>query len=115
MKTLRTHFRSLAFISALAASGTVLANHPSANPNWGTSVHDGTADRTIQLSGNMNWVNVTGGETIRFVLDGKSFTWRFDTYDASPTFDLGKIAPAGILGNRAIRVYVSPDPQYIGS
>jgi hypothetical protein len=112
MNTLRTHLLSLAVVGALGTSGVTFANHPAANPNWGTPVHEGSADRTIVLDANAKWVNVTGGETIRFVVAGKSFLWRFDTYSTEPAFELNKIAPAGMLGERAIRVYVAPDPLY---
>lgn len=110
MKTLRTHLISLAIAGAFAATAPAFANHPMASPNLGTPVHDGSADRTIVLGADAKWVNVTGGETIRFVVGGKSFSWRFDTYSTSPVFELDKIAPAGMLGGQSIKVYVAADP-----
>lgn len=115
MKTLRTHLLSLAVVGALGASGAAFGNHPAASPDLGTPVHEGKADRTIVLDAGMKWVNITGGETIKFVVDGKSFLWRFDVYNTSPVFDLNQIAPAGMLGDRAIKVYVEPDPLYRSS
>lgn len=111
MKILRTH---LAFLVAgvFAVAAPAFANHPAASPDLGTPVHGGSADRTIVLDAGTKWVNVTGGETIRFVIDGKSFSWLFDTYGSAPVFDLRKIAPAGTLGDHPIKVYVSPDPLY---
>ena len=114
MKTLRTHLVSLAIAGALAVAAPAFANHPAASPNLGTPVHGGSADRTVVLDAAAKWVNVTGGETIRFVVNGKSFYWLFDTYNSSPVFDLDKIAPAGMLDGRSIKVYVSPDPLYSG-
>lgn len=114
MKTLHTYLVSLAIAGAFAAAAPVFANHPAANPNWGTPVHDERAGRTIVIGAGTKWVNVTGGETIRFVVGGKSFSWLFDTYNASPVFDLDKIAPAGMLDGRSIKVYASPDPLYQG-
>ncbi|MEW6331346.1 MAG: CzcE family metal-binding protein [Pseudomonadota bacterium] len=111
MKTLRTHLISLAIAGAFTAAAPAFANHPMASPNLGTPVHDGSADRTIALGADAKWVNVTGGETIKFVVGGKSFSWRFDTFSTSPVFELDKIAPAGMLDGRSIKVYVSPDPQ----
>jgi hypothetical protein len=99
---------------AAGLAPVVLANHPAASPYYGTAVHEGRADYTITLDSGTRWVNVTGGETVRFVMDGKSFMWRFDTYGSLvPVFELKEIAPAGILGDRAIKVYVSPDPRYL--
>lgn len=112
MKTLRLHLASLAFVSALAAT-PAFANHPAASPDLGTPVHEGSADRTIVIDAGTKWVNATGGETIRFVVGSKSFLWRFDTYYSSPSFELNKVAPSGMLGDRAVKVYVSPDPLYM--
>lgn len=112
MNTLHTHLVSLAIAGTLAVAAPAFANHPAANPNLGTPMHDQSADRTIVLGAGAKWVNVTGGETIRFVVGGKSFAWRFDTYSTSPAFELDKIAPAGMLDGRSIKVYVSPDPRH---
>lgn len=114
MKTLRNPLTYLTVAGAFAVAAPAFANHPAADPNLGTPVHEGSADRTIVLDAGTKWVNVTGGETIRFVVDGKGFLWLFDVYDTSPAFDLDRIAPAGVLGDRAIKVYVEPDPLYTG-
>lgn len=112
MKTLRNHLVPLAVATAFAATMPAFANHPPASPFFGTPVHDGSVDRTIEIHGGTKWVNVTGGETIRFVVDDKGFSWYFDVRSNDPTFKLDKIAPAGILGTRSITVYVKPDPLY---
>lgn len=114
MKVLHIHLVSLAIAGAFAVSAPVFANHPAADSNLGTPVHDDgrSADRTIMLDAGMKWVNVTGGEIIRFVVGGKSFSWHFDGYN--PAFELNKIAPADTLGDHPVRVYVSPDPLYSG-
>lgn len=120
MKTLRNHLAFLAIAGAFAVSAPAFAAHPTVSPNLGTPVHNGiadrtvakSADRTIVLDADTKWVNVTGGETIRFVAGGKSFSWLFDTYSASPVFELNQIAPAGMLDDRSIKVYVAADPLY---
>ena len=114
MKTMRNHLAFLAVAGAFAVAAPAFASHPAASPYFGTPVHDESVDRTITLDAGTRWVNVTGGETVRFVLGGKGFSWRFDMYGSfSPVlvFELREIAPAGILGDRAIKVYVSPDPR----
>lgn len=112
MKTLPIHLVSLAIAGAFAAAAPAFADHPAASPKLGTPVHAGSADRAIALDAGTQWVNVTGGETIRFVVGDKSFSWRFDGY--TPAVELRQIAPAGMLGDRPTRVYVSPDPLYSG-
>lgn len=115
---MQRHFRFAAafagLLVAMAAAPAALANHPATNPYYGTPMHQGPTDRTIVIDASTKWVNVTDGETIRFVTrqpDGqKSFVWRFDTY-AWIVFDLARIAPAGMLGDRSIEVYVATNPQ----
>lgn len=123
MKTLRNALVSIVGASVVAGAFVVapaFANHPASNPFLGTPVHEGIVERTIKVDRDIvidtstKWVNVTGGETIRFVVDGKSFVWLFDVYDRSLKSELNKIAPAGIL-NRKIDVFVSPDPRYTSS
>ena len=114
MKTLHRHlFSSLALAGAFAIAAPAFANHPPASPDLGSPVHDAGADRTVTLDAGTRWVNVTGGETVKFVAGGKSFIWSFDTYGTAPVFDLGRIAPAGVLSGRSVEVYVAPDPVYL--
>lgn len=112
MKTLRTSLSYLAFTGAIAAAAPAFANHPSASPDLGTPLHDASAGRTITLDAGTEWVNVTGGETVKFVAGGMSFSWNFDTYGTAPVFDLNRIAPEGVLSGRPVKVYVAPDPMY---
>lgn len=123
MNTLHTHLVSLAVVGAFVVSVPAFASHPAASPNLGTPMHNGVpdhrprpheADRIIGIDANTKWINVTGGELVKFVVDGKSFSWLFDTYSTSPVFDLDKIAPAGMLDGRSIKVYVAADPLYTG-
>ena len=68
------------------------------------------ADRTIEIFPHTKWVNVTGGEIIRFVMDGKDFGWTFDAAYGPSSYDLRRIAPEGFV-DRPITVYVAPDPR----
>ena len=58
------------------------------------------------------YFNVTGGETVQFIVGGKSFTWNFDGAEISP-FNLDRSAPAGMLDHKVV-VYVAPNPLYFG-
>lgn len=80
----------------------------------GSAAPVGSAERTIVINADTKYVNVEGGSTVRFVIDGQSFAWSFQTGGShiSP-FDLARLAPAGALNHKVI-VYVSNDPLYMG-
>jgi hypothetical protein len=80
----------------------------------GNAAPVGSAERTIVINADTKYVNVEGGSTVRFVIDGQSFAWSFQTGGShiSP-FDLARLAPAGALNHKVI-VYVSNDPLYMG-
>lgn len=107
----RRNVLSLAVVTALGAASAALANHPPAAPRLGTPIHGAAADRTVVIEPGAKWVNVNRNETVKFVLGNQSFTWRFDTLTQS-VIELEKIAPAGLLGGSAIKVYVGPDPMH---
>ena len=70
------------------------------------------ANRTIVIQPNTKWVNVTGGEVVKFVVGNNAFAWNLDGADHAGGFDLNQIAPRGILSQR-VRAYLAPDPTYI--
>jgi hypothetical protein len=72
------------------------------------------AQRTVTITPATRWVNVTGGETVRFVSDAGSFAWNFQTGPTVSKFDLNLIAPPGMLAQR-ITVYVATNPLYISN
>jgi hypothetical protein len=69
------------------------------------------ADRTIAVNDNTKWVNVTQGETIKFVINGREYTWAFDGIAAS--FDLSQIIPDSNLPKK-VAVYVAPSLDRLG-
>jgi hypothetical protein len=72
------------------------------------------AGRTIAISGETKWVNVNHGEVIRFVSNGREFTWYFDGVSQPRPFDMADIAPAGFL-DHGVKVYVGVgDDAYSG-
>ena len=75
---------------------------------------DAPGQRTITIDTGTRWVNVTSGETVRFIVGARSFTWNFQTGVTINKFDLTRIAPAGLL-TQAITVYVAPNPLYISN
>jgi hypothetical protein len=72
------------------------------------------ATRTIVIKPDTKWVNVTGGETIRFVVGNKTFAWTFNVASNVWAFDLNRVAPPGVL-DHPVQVYIAPDPRYIGN
>jgi uncharacterized membrane protein YgcG len=71
------------------------------------------ATRTIVITPDTSYVNVTGGEIIKFVVGDKSFAWNFDGAQYLDKFDLNQTAPPGILDHRVI-AYVAANPLYSG-
>ena len=66
--------------------------------------------RTIVIKPETSYVNVTGGEVIRFEVGDKSFVWNFDGQRSS--FDLARVAPPSVL-DRKVTAYVKPNPMYL--
>jgi uncharacterized membrane protein YgcG len=71
------------------------------------------ATRTVVIAPDTSYVNVTGGEIIKFVVGDKAFAWNFDGADYLDKFDLNQTAPPGMLDHRVI-VYVAANPLYSG-
>lgn len=71
------------------------------------------AERTITITPGTRYVNVEGGEIVRFEAGGTSFAWNFDAGENVMAFDLNQVAPLGMLG-RPVIVYISPNPLYTG-
>ena len=71
-----------------------------------------SADKVIVITEATRYVNVTGGQTVRFVVGDRSFTWSFQTGSAHVVpFELQSIAPQGMLSHRVV-AYVADNPLY---
>jgi hypothetical protein len=94
---------------AVAAAETPISFLGSAAPE------SAAVSRVIVITDANRYVNVTGGETVRFVVGDKSFAWSFETGSANIIpFDLSRIAPAGLL-NHKVTAYVAYNPIYWGN
>lgn len=71
------------------------------------------AIKSIFLTPGTQYVNVTGGEVVRFVSGNKSFAWSFDGPLQVSSFDLMRVAPPGLLAHPVI-AYIAPNPMYLG-
>ena len=65
--------------------------------------------RTIAIKPDTKYVNVTGGEVIRFEVGTRSFVWNFSGQRSS--FDLARVAPPSLLDHK-VTAYVAPNPMY---
>lgn len=81
---------------------------------YGEPAQPSASSRTVTISKDTQYVNVTGGEIITFVTPAKTFKWNFNTY-ATPNavIDLNRIAPADALDHE-VKVYIVADPSYAG-
>ncbi|HEY8099494.1 MAG TPA: CzcE family metal-binding protein [Burkholderiaceae bacterium] len=71
------------------------------------------ATRTIVIHDNTRYVNVTGGEIIKFVVGDRAFAWNFDNTQELAPFSLTLIAPPDVTFARDVTVYVAPNPLYV--
>jgi hypothetical protein len=111
--TIRTIILSAALATLGAVSGSAGAHQSHNAALYGSAAANSSALRQIAITPDTRWVNVTDGETVEFNLDGRSFSWRFDTLRGEGAFDLSSIAPEGAnLGK--IKVYVASNPLYNG-
>ncbi|NYE62766.1 hypothetical protein FHW58_003985 [Duganella sp. 1224] len=92
------------------ATATLGAAHAA---DFGQTVDQRFSQRTVNLDAGTRYVNVTDGETVDFVQNGKHFTFHFDTYPNVTEVDLKNIAPAGFDAG-AVEVYVASNPLYRG-
>ncbi len=90
------------------------ATPPSVVELYGQPALPSAANRTIVITPEMRYVNVEGGQIIRFVVGDKVFAWNFNTAGTVSSFNLNDVAPSGVL-TQPVRAYVAPDPKYIGN
>ena len=96
---------SAANLSASAAMRTDLLGEPAQAPSAQRAYISLVAERTINITGGTKWVNVNHGEVVRFVADGREFTWYFNGVSQPRPFDMAEIAPAGFV-DHGVKVYV---------
>src|SRR5215472_12727485 len=93
---------SAASISAFALTPGDMYGEPAAA--------DAAYDRTIVVTPQTKYINVTHGEIVNLKVGGKDIAWNFDGVAGQP-FDLSKIAPEA---GQNVRVYVQTEMQRDG-
>jgi len=111
MKLLIPSIAALTLSAASLSAGAALKpadlfGEPAQAPSAERAIITAVADRTITITDKTKWVNVNHFEVIRFVSNGREFTWYFDGVAQPRPFDLAQIAPAGFVGH-SVTVYVS--------
>lgn len=104
--------RTLALLALLFAAGYAQAADRSAS-DYGapaTALADG---RSIEIAPTQRNVNVSDGETVHFLVDGKRFDWTFNMRTTESVLELKTIAPPGLKVD-GIRVWVRPNSLYQG-
>lgn len=104
-------FRTLtACACALALAGCAATPEPV--HLYGTPAPVERAERTITITPHTRYVNVEGGEIIRFVTPRGEFGWHFNVAPGVvDDFRLNTVAPPGML-EQTVQAYVAPDPRY---
>jgi hypothetical protein len=86
-------------ITALLLGATGIAANAATSPDFiAQPAPSYTADRTVYLGPGTRYVNVTHGETVKFVSDSGAFTLAF--YGAPEPVNLQYFAPPGVLDHR---------------
>jgi len=76
----------------------------------GSAALPASATRTIAIYPDTRYVNMTGGEIVKFTVGNQSFAWNFNGRPSS--FDLNAVAPPGVL-DHGVKAYVAPNPLYM--
>jgi hypothetical protein len=80
---------------------------------YGSASAPAAASRTVVVGPDTTHVNVTKGETVKFLSGDKTFAWHFDEVSTLSEVDLNDIAPAGTLDHN-VKVYLRRDPTTDG-
>lgn len=112
---MKRHTRNM--LISLVLNGAVLALSPGAYAlslaSYGMAASGSYADSTIEIGEATRYVNVTNGQTVRFVIGAQSFSYTFNALANVTALQLSEIAPAG-LAVPDVRIYLAPNPLYLG-
>lgn len=112
---MKRHTRNM--LLSLALNSAVLALAPGAHAlslaSYGMAASGSYADSTIEIGEGTRYVNVTNGQTVRFVIGAQSFSYTFNALGNVNALQLSEIAPAG-MAVPDVRIYLAPNPLYLG-
>jgi len=108
---MKLNFLSNAAIALVLSAGSLSAfADPSISMMGDPMATSAASSRTIEIHPDTQYVNVSRGDTVKFNVGNKSFSWNFDGPITTPSFDLNQIAPNGVL-DHTVRAYVSAHPR----
>ncbi|MGZ3254846.1 MAG: CzcE family metal-binding protein [Burkholderiaceae bacterium] len=91
----------------LLSSCTTMVDQSKQLALWGDPVSPSIATRTIIIGHDTKYVNVEGGEIVKFVANDQAFAWAFAPQGGA-YFELNNIAPAGALDHRVMASVATP-------
>jgi len=98
-------------IAALAMLASACAPIAPRQDLVGMPVPASAATHTVNISRDIGYVNVIGGDVVRFESGGQSIAWDFHVSPLISVFALNQVAPSGMLDHDVL-VYLTPDPHY---
>ncbi|WP_020656999.1 CzcE family metal-binding protein [Massilia niastensis] len=106
--------RVCATVLGLAVSALAIPSHAGTPcpALLGERAPEAAAARTIVITPDTKYVNVEGGETVRFVVGERAFAWNFNGSLIVDMVELNRVVPPDIL-NHKVRAFVAPDPRYL--
>jgi hypothetical protein len=98
-------------VSILFANATQAGEPGGTSADFGSAAPAAAPATVINLAASTIYVNVSDGDTVRFVQGDTSFTWHFEIFPSHDVFKLSNIAPATMHVD-GIKVYVAANPLY---
>lgn len=98
-------------VSILFAHAAQAGEPGGTSADFGSAALAAAPARVINLAASTKYVNVTDGDTVRFVQGDTSFTWHFEIFPSRDVFKLSNIAPATMHVD-GVEVYVAANPLY---
>ena len=92
-----------AFAALTLSAASLSAKALTAGDLYGEPANGSYTERTIVVTPQTRYINVTRGEVVQVRIGSSEFAWNFDGLPKS--FELNKIAPEGAL-DHDVRVYV---------
>lgn len=101
----------LLMVAGLASTAARAKDMPERS-HFGMSAADSSVGRQIAVDASTHYVNVTDGETIEFIVNGKPFSFVFNSW-GNRAVDLSTLAPSDFMVP-PVRVFIAPNPLYQG-
>jgi hypothetical protein len=102
-------FLTTCAIATLLMTASVYSIADNSANSFGEAGQTAAATRTVTIGPTTKYVDVKTGEIVNFNVEGKSFVWNFDGKTHKSKFDMGLIAPAGLLKHK-VMIYIDRVP-----